>query len=224
MSFVDSQKLLDAEIVIFDWDGTLYDSADRIVQSVFSAADEIGKPRPDAQRIRQVIGLGLDEAIKRAFDIGDIMQILEYTDVYKRHYHATWAGHSSLFDGAKALLEALNKAGKIVTIATGKSRQGLEVAMEEQAVKHCFDYTITGPETVSKPDPAMLHLTLKEFGLSPTQAVMIGDTSFDMEMAANIGMPRLAVNWGVHSEPELQAHKPIAVVSDMKALQTHLLG
>lgn len=224
MSLAGEIKVTDAEIVIFDWDGTLYDSADRIVQSVFSAADELGKPRPDGQRIRQVIGLGLDEAIKRAFDIGDIMEILKYTDVYKRHYHTTWAGHSSLFIGAKALLDALNKAGKIVTIATGKSREGLEVAMQEQGVKHCFDYTITGPETVSKPDPTMLQLTLKEFGLSPAQAVMIGDTSFDMEMAANIAMPRLAVDWGVHSVPELQAHKPIAVVSDMKALQAQLLA
>lgn len=218
------QGARDAEIVIFDWDGTLYDSAERIVQSVFSAADELGKPRPDGQRIRQVIGLGLDEAMKRAFDIGDIMEILKYTDVYKRHYHTTWAGHSALFEGALPLLEALNKAGKIVTIATGKSRSGLEGAMEEQGVKHCFDYTITGPETVSKPDPTMLEMTLKEFSLNASQAVMIGDTSFDMEMAANIAMPSLAVDWGVHSVPELKAHTPLTVVSTMAELQAQLLA
>ena len=213
-----------AELVIFDWDGTLYDSADRIVQSVFSAADEVGKPRPDAQRIRQVIGLGLDEAMKRAFDIQDIMDILKYTDVYKRHYHSTWAGHSSLFVGVKEMLDALNMAGKIVTIATGKSRAGLEQAMQEQDVKDCFDYTITGPETVSKPDPTMLKLTLSEFSMEPQQAVMIGDTSFDMEMAANIDMPRIAVDWGVHSVPELEQFQPLAVVNDVTSLQKQLLG
>lgn len=213
----------DAEIVIFDWDGTLYDSADRIVQSVFSAADELDMPRPDGQRIRQVIGLGLDEAMKRAFDIQDIMEILKYTDVYKRHYHTTWAGHSSLFAGVVELLEALSKAGKIVTIATGKSRSGLEGAMKEQGVKHCFDYTITGPETVSKPDPTMLNLTLEEFSLKPEQAVMIGDTSFDMEMAANIAMPRIGVNWGVHTDAEMEAHGPIKVTKSFDELSALLL-
>lgn len=212
-----------AEMVIFDWDGTLYDSADRIVQSVFSAADELEMPRPDGARIRQVIGLGLDEAMKRAFDIQDLMDILKYTDVYKRHYHTTWAGHSALFKGAKDLLEALNKAGKIVTIATGKSRNGLESAMEEQDVKHCFDYTITGPETVSKPDPTMLNMTLSEFGYSAGQAVMIGDTSFDMEMAAQINMPRVAVDWGVHSDDEMLAHKPIGIMRSMGELKAMLL-
>lgn len=212
-----------AEIVIFDWDGTLYDSADRIVQSVFSAADELEMPRPDGHRIRQVIGLGLDEAMKRAFDIEDIMEILKYTDVYKRHYHTTWAGHSSLFAGVVELLEALSKAGKIVTIATGKSRSGLEGAMQEQRVKHCFDYTITGPETVSKPDPTMLNLTLEEFGLKPAQAVMIGDTSFDMEMAANIAMPSIGVNWGVHTDAEMAAHGPIAVTKSFDELSALLL-
>ena len=214
----------DAKLVIFDWDGTLYDSADRIVQSVFSAADEVGKPRPDAQRIRQVIGLGLDEAMKRAFDIQDIMEILKYTDVYKRHYHTTWAGHSALFDGVKTLLDDLNAAGKIVTIATGKSRTGLEQAMQEQGVKHCFDYTITGPETVSKPDPTMLNMTLAEFDAKANEAVMIGDTSFDMEMAANIDMPRIGVNWGVHTDEEMLAHQPIGVMPDMQALRAALLA
>lgn len=220
---MSSQNAHHADCVIFDWDGTLYDSADRIVQSVFSAADELGMPRPDGQRIRQVIGLGLDEAMKRAFDIEDIMQILKYTDVYKRHYHTTWAGHSALFGGVVELLEALNKAGKIVTIATGKSRAGLETAMQEQGVKHCFDFTITGPETVSKPDPTMLELTLKEFGLRPTQAVMIGDTSFDMEMAAKLDMPRLGVAWGVHSDAEMLAHGPLAVMQNMAELRAALL-
>jgi phosphoglycolate phosphatase len=213
-----------AKLVIFDWDGTLYDSADRIVQSVFSAADEVGKPRPDAQRIRQVIGLGLDEAMKRAFDIQDIMEILKYTDVYKRHYHTTWAGHSALFNGVKALLDDLNAAGKIVTIATGKSRSGLEQAMQEQGVKHCFDYTITGPETVSKPDPTMLNMTLAEFDAQADEAVMIGDTSFDMEMAANIDMPRIGVNWGVHTDEEMLAHKPIGVMANIPALRAALLA
>lgn len=212
-----------AELVIFDWDGTLYDSADRIVQAVFSAADELEMPRPDAQRIRQVIGLGLDEAMKRAFDIQDLMDILKYTDVYKRHYHTTWAGHSALFAGVRELLDGLNAAGKIVTIATGKSRSGLEQAMQEQGVKHCFDYTITGPETVSKPDPTMLKLTLEEFGKGAEQAVMIGDTSFDMEMAANINMPRIAVDWGVHSEAEMRAHEPLDVMRDMASLRAALL-
>lgn len=214
----------DADIVIFDWDGTLYDSADRIVQSVFSAADELNMPRPDGQRIRQVIGLGLDEAMKRAFDIQDIMEILKYTDVYKRHYHTTWAGHSALFVGVVELLGALSKAGKIVTIATGKSRSGLEQAMEEQNVKHCFDYTITGPETVSKPDPTMLKMTLDEFSLSPEQAVMIGDTSFDMEMAANIAMPAIGVNWGVHTDEEMLAHGPIQVAQSLDELSGLLLA
>lgn len=213
----------DADIVIFDWDGTLYDSADRIVQSVFSAADELDMPRPDGQRIRQVIGLGLDEAMKRAFDIQDIMEILKYTDVYKRHYHSTWAGHSALFTGVVELLEGLSKAGKIVTIATGKSRAGLEQAMEEQGVKHCFDYTITGPETVSKPDPTMLKMTLDEFSLKPEQAVMIGDTSFDMEMAANIAMPAIGVNWGVHTDQEMLAHGPIKVAQSFTELSELLL-
>lgn len=213
-----------AKCVIFDWDGTLYDSADRIVQSVFSAADELEMPRPDAQRIRQVIGLGLDEAMKRAFDIQDIMDILKYTDVYKRHYHTTWAGHSALFEGVRELLDALNKAGKIVTIATGKSRSGLEGAMKEQDVKHCFDFTITGPETVSKPDPTMLNLTLEEFGLTASDAVMIGDTSFDMEMAANISMPRVGVNWGVHTDEEMLAHQPIGVMQSMAELRAALLS
>lgn len=211
------------ELVIFDWDGTLMDSAAHIIDSMQQAARELQQPVPADADVRHIIGLALPEAIRLLFPQTPAELHEPIRQAYARHFIAGSASNSRLFEGALPLLEALRDAGRVLAIATGKSRLGLDRVLEQTGLGHFFAITRCADESASKPDPLMLQQILAHTGFSPAQAVMVGDTSYDLAMAQRLAMPRIGVNYGAHAESLLWPHEPLAVVSEVSALSPLLM-
>ncbi|MFQ2188576.1 HAD-IA family hydrolase [Aeromonas jandaei] len=218
----------DIRLAIFDWDGTLMDSVGRIVACVQGAARDCELAVPAPSQIRQIIGLSLDVAMSRLFplrsDSGtaiDERQIAMLIDRYRHHYlHDTTP--SPLFAGVGELLHDWRSQGLQLAVATGKSRRGLDRVLDETGLRPLFVTSRGADEARSKPDPLMLEQILAELGLSPRQAVMIGDSVHDMAMAEAIAMPRIGVTWGVDSRDALSRYEPVAVVDSMTVLRSLL--
>ncbi|WP_429056410.1 HAD-IA family hydrolase [Aeromonas jandaei] len=218
----------DIRLAIFDWDGTLMDSVGRIVACVQGAARDCELAVPAPPQIRQIIGLSLDVAMSRLFplrsDSGtaiDERQIAMLIDCYRHHYLHD-ATPSPLFAGAGELLHDWRSRGLQLAVATGKSRRGLDRVLDETGLRPLFMTSRGADEANSKPDPLMLEQILDELGLSPRQAVMVGDSVHDMAMAEAIAMPRIGVTWGVDSRDALSRYEPVAVVDSMTILRTLL--
>ncbi|MGL6335653.1 HAD-IA family hydrolase [Aeromonas jandaei] len=218
----------DIRLAIFDWDGTLMGSVGRIVACVQGAARDCELAVPAPPQIRQIIGLSLDVAMSRLFplcsDSGtaiDERQIATLIDRYRHHYLHD-ATPSPLFAGAGELLHDWRSRGLQLAVATGKSRRGLDRVLDETGLRPLFITSRGADEARSKPDPLMLEQILAEQGLSPRQAVMVGDSVHDMAMAEAIAMPRIGVTWGVDSRDALSRYEPVAVVDSMTALRTLL--
>ncbi|KAE9628097.1 HAD-IA family hydrolase [Aeromonas veronii] len=222
----------DIRLAIFDWDGTLMDSVGRIVACVQGAARDCELAVPAPAQIRQIIGLSLDVAMSRLFPLSsgsgsgsgsafDERQIAALIDRY-RHHNLHDATPSPLFSGAGELLHDWRSRGLQLAVATGKSRRGLDRVLDETGLRPLFVTSRGADEARSKPDPLMLEQILDELGLSPRQAVMIGDSVHDMAMAEAIAMPRIGVTWGVDSRDALSRHGPVAVVDSMTALRALL--
>ncbi len=218
----------DIRLAIFDWDGTLMDSVGRIVSCVQGAARDCELAVPTPTQVRQIIGLSLDVAMSRLFPLcsdsgatSDERQIAALFDRYRHHYLHD-ATPSPLFAGAGELLHDWQSQGLQLAVATGKSRRGLDRVLDETGLRPLFVTSRGADEANSKPDPLMLEQILAELGLSPRQAVMIGDSVHDMAMAEAICMPRIGVTWGVDSRDALSRYEPVAVVDSMTALRALL--
>lgn len=191
------------ELLVFDWDGTLADSEAVIVQSMQVAADEVGLPPCPGHHIREVIGLGLLEAVAQLYPGRTAAEQAGLADSYRQHYLAATVRPVPLFDAVRPTLESLVQAGYLLAVATGKSRAGLDRALRESALTRFFAASRCADETASKPGPLMLQEILGELDVAADNAVMIGDTVFDMHMAVAAGMPALAVATGVHDRERL---------------------
>lgn len=208
----------EARLFIFDWDGTLMDSERQIVHCMQAAADDLRVVIPGYEAVRGIIGLGLPEAIQQLFPDQDAGSREAIRQAYAGHFLGGTGGGSDLFPHARELLADLRGAGHQLAIATGKSRLGLDRVLAATALEDCFHITRCADETASKPDPRMLHEILAELERSPGQALMIGDTTFDLEMAARAGVPSVGLAHGVHAVEDLQRHEPLAIVPDLRAL------
>lgn len=209
------------QLIVFDWDGTLLDSAAAIVHAIQSACRDLDLSVPDDARARHVIGLGLSDALSHAVPDLPAELIPAMVERYRFHYLA--GDHQlTLFDGVTGMLEELSKAGHMLAIATGKSRQGLDRALDHSGLRSFFQGSRCADECHSKPNPQMLDELMIEFGVSPTATVMIGDTSHDLQMARNAGVDGLAVTYGAHSHSHLQEQRPIACLHSTKELLTWL--
>ena len=206
------------ELIVFDWDGTLMDSEGRIVTCLQWAARDLGYPVPEARRAREVIGLGLHQALARLFPEADEGGVAALADAYRRHFLADELAPSELFPGARALLEALEAAGYFLAVATGKSRRGLDKELERTGLAGRFHVTRCADETFSKPHPQMLLEILEVTGREPHQALVVGDTEFDMQMAANAGVPAVGVAHGVHPPERLRQAGALTVFDALEAL------
>ncbi|WP_180144401.1 HAD-IA family hydrolase [Acinetobacter sp. YH12052] len=208
------------KLVIFDWDGTLFDSVGQIVESLKFAADQFSQPLTDADA-KSIIGLGLPEVAQRLFPTvpelhSDILQ--SYADHYVAHSKGDiW------FEGVADMLQELRDAGLQLAVATGKSRKGLDRVLAQTQSHELFCATRAASETKSKPDPLMLAEILAETGLRADQAIMVGDTSYDLEMALNIQMPRVGVSYGVHTVETLQYFQPLHIAHTVDDLAEFLL-
>ncbi|WP_349927800.1 HAD-IA family hydrolase [Acinetobacter sp. A1-4-2] len=209
------------KLVIFDWDGTLFDSVRQIVASLQFAAQQFQQPLTD-EDAKSIIGLGLPEVAQRLFPAvpelhADILQS------YSEHYVANSTG-DQWFAGVADMLEALAQAGVKLAVATGKSRKGLDRVLKQTQSMELFAATRAASETRSKPHPLMLEEILTQTGVQAEHAIMVGDTSYDLEMAQNIAMPRIGVSYGVHTTEVLARYHPLAIAEDVTALNQLLLN
>jgi len=205
-------------IVIFDWDGTLCDSVEYIVAAMKSAALEIGLAEPDAADVRNIIGLGLKDAIATLFPDLPRSQWDELTHGYSVQYRTGDEEPPQLFPGAMDTLLSLRARGFELGVATGKSRRGLASILESMNLLDFFDATRCADETRGKPHPKMLEEILGERNKAPHEALMVGDTEYDLDMARRAGVGSVGVSFGVHSNERLQRHGPVAIVDDLPQL------
>lgn len=205
-------------LLVFDWDGTLMDSIGTIVSCTQATIASLGLGElPDA-RIRDTIGLGLRETIDiLAPGCGETLY-LQIVETYRRHWMATYRDLPLLFDGAAATLCQLAEEGYLLAVATGKSRRGLDYALEQTGLAELFAATRTADEAFSKPHPQMLLDILDALGTRAHEAVMIGDTSFDLEMAKNAGLASVGVLCGSHGRGELERCGPLACLGGVSEL------
>ena len=208
--------------IVFDWDGTLMDSISKIVETMQSSATQLGLPIPNYDQAKDVIGISLLPALKQLFNIHDEKTAMELFHTYKERFKDHAQISSPLFSGAIVLLEKLKQRGYILAVATGKGRQGLEHNWHHSNTKHFFSVSRTADDAQSKPSPDMLWQILSELNLSADQVLMVGDTTYDMEMAQAINMDRIGVSFGVHSVDALQKHTPLAVIDTLDELLLHV--
>lgn len=210
--------------VIFDWDGTLMNSEARIVDAIQTAAKECGLPVLPYHDSKQIIGLSLEKAILGLYPDLEQSKVVAMSQAYTQCFLEESEVEMVPFDGAEALLLNLKMQAVKVAIATGKSRKGLDAVLAETGFGSYFDMTRTPIESASKPDPLMLKQILQEFNITADEAVMIGDTTFDMEMARNINMDRVALSHGVHQTEVLAEYDPVATLDSLQELNLWLMN
>lgn len=210
------------DLIAFDWDGTLWDSTAAITRAIQSAVQDVTGERPSSERASYVIGLGLKHALAHVAPNLHSDQYQALGERYRHHFGLEMF-KVQLFDGVLGMLEALHTRGYWVTVATGKSRSGLDEALQAHELRGRFHGSRTADETRGKPDPTMLQELMLEFGCTPERTLMIGDTSHDLLMAANAGCHSVGVSYGAHGEDLLRDHSPQVVVHSVAELQTWLL-
>lgn len=207
-------------LIVFDWDGTILDSPSAIAECIRSAAAELELTVPDFERASHVIGLGLEDALRTAVPELPAARYPEFVEAYRRHFRASEVS-MPLFPGMRELIAEL--AGRhTLAIATGKSRRGLERALDASTLRPHFRASRCADETTPKPHPAMLLELMGELGVSPEATLMIGDTSHDMEMARAAGVDAIAVTYGAHREAGLRACGPLDCCADVARLRAWL--
>lgn len=209
------------DLIVFDWDGTVMDSTAVIAGSIQAACRDLGLTIPDDETARHVIGLGLDQALRYA--VPDMPEAMR-PDLVERYRHHFLAQDEAipLFEGARETIAELRDAGYRLGVATGKSRAGLDRAMESTGMKSYFHATRTADQTFSKPDPAMLFELMDELGARAGRTLMVGDTTHDVQMAQNAKVDVVAMGHGAHPPEQLQELNPLALMGDFTELRAWL--
>ena len=207
-------------LIVFDWDGTLIDSAGTIAECIQRSAADMNLPVPTREQARHVIGLGLHDSLRIAVPQLRVEQYAEFVALYRRHFLAR-EDTMSLFPGVTGLLEHLS-ADHRLAIATGKSRRGLDRALDALDMRKFFSASRCADETNPKPHPAMLLELMDELSAETADTLMIGDTSHDLEMARSAGVDALAVAYGAHAEGSLRSLGPLECFSDVASLTAWL--
>jgi phosphoglycolate phosphatase len=207
-------------LIVFDWDGTIIDSAGAIVECIRETSREMGLQVPERERASHVIGLGLRDSLQLAVPDLPAARYQEFVALYRRHFLAR-EDSMQLFAGIREVLAELKK-DRMLAIATGKSRRGLERALQFTGIAGLFSASRCADETQPKPHPAMLLELMEEFSMENTQLLMVGDTSHDLEMARAAGVDAVAVAYGAHPEAGLRACGPLECFSDVSSLQRWL--
>lgn len=205
-------------LLVFDWDGTLMDSESRIVQCVQAAAADLDLPVPERDAVRNIIGLGLSEAVTTLFPGADAQLIDAVVGRYRYHFLGDNDTPSPLFPGVEQTLQRLEQAGYLLAVATGKGRAGLERVLRDTGLGGLFHATRCADEAFSKPHPEMLLQLMDQLGVTADETLMIGDTEWDMQMARNAGTECMAVCYGAHEVERLLRHAPLGCVQSIPEL------
>lgn len=210
------------DLVVFDWDGTLMDSAAKIVNCMQLAAKDERLLVPSRQEVEEIIGLGLPQAIERLFPEASNATRTALQQRYSIHYSQNDQTHTPLFSGVEVVLSRLLDEGYVLAVATGKSRKGLDRVLRSTQLGRFFAASRCADETASKPDPRMLNELLTELNCSGERTLMVGDTEYDMLMAQQAGVVAVAVSYGVHAIERLHAYQPRYCLDRPVELLTHL--
>lgn len=209
------------DLIVFDWDGTLFDSTALIVRAIQAACRDLGAPVPSDEAAAHVIGLGLQDALQHAVPDLPVDLYPELGRRYRQHYFASH-DQVTLFAGVPELLAGLRERNHWLAVATGKNRHGLNEALRISGLAGSFDATRTADETRSKPHPQMLQELMREFGTDPERTLMIGDTTHDLQLAANAGTDAVAVAYGAHPPEQLGDLRPLTIAHSVPELQDWL--
>lgn len=210
------------DLIVFDWDGTLFDSTGLITRCIQSACADLGVPVPSDERASYVIGMGLIEALQHAAPDLPRERYKELGERYRHHYFAR-QHEIVLFAGTVEMLQALKARNHWLGVATGKSRRGLDEALQTVQLKGVFDATRTADETASKPNPQMLLELIAEFGVDAERTLMIGDTTHDLQLAANAGTASIGVSYGAHAHESFAGYATRHVAHSVADLQSWLM-
>jgi phosphoglycolate phosphatase len=210
------------ELLVFDWDGTLMDSAAAIAASLQAACRDLDLPVPTDEQAHFIIGLGLNDAMMHILPGLSAAEYPKVADRY-RHHFLLRDGGTTLFPGAAETVKELHARGFMLAVATGKSRRGLDRALGASGLNSYFHATRCADEGFSKPHPGMLQQLMDELGAASDKTLMIGDTTHDMAMAQNAGVARLGIGYGAHPKSELLPYAPLACVDRFSELREWLL-
>ena len=208
-------------LIVFDWDGTLMDSTAGITVAIQEAARDMGLPVPAREAASHVIGLGLKDSLRSAVPSLPEAKYREFAEAYRRHFNAQLE-MMALFPGVPELLEELRAAELQLAVATGKSRRGLDDALQATGLAGYFTATRCADETQPKPHPAMLLELMDELRFGAQDLLMVGDTSHDLGMARGAGVDAVAVGYGAHPPETLRAWAPRACVHSIEELRQWL--
>jgi phosphoglycolate phosphatase len=209
------------DLLVFDWDGTLMDSAAHIASALQSAFRDLGLPVPSTAAARHVIGLGLEDAMMYLNPGLDRGRYAEMADRYRVHF---LAGDQDvgLFPAVATGIAALNQNGYLMAVATGKSRRGLDRSLSATGLVPYFHASRCADEGFPKPHPEMLQMIMEMLGTVPDRTLMIGDTTHDLQMAQNAGVAAVAVSYGAHLTEDLKSMNPMGCVSSFEQLMQWL--
>lgn len=209
-------------LLVFDWDGTVMDSISSIVACMQATVERLGiDPIPD-ERIRRAIGLGLHDTLDMLVPGADERLRGRILDCYRQLWFSSFRHRPEPFSGVPQALSALAEAEYLMAVATGKGRRGLDRDLETTGMGRLFHASRTADETFSKPHPRMLEEILDELGTRPDEALMVGDTTYDLEMAKNAGVSSVAVTCGSHCREELAGLEPLACLGSVLELEAWL--
>lgn len=211
------------DLIAFDWDGTVADSTAIISRSIQEAVRDVGGTVPSDEQAAYVIGMALMPALARAAPDVPPEKYPELANRYRFHFFKH-QDDICLFDGILPLLADLRARGHWLTVATGKSRVGLNHALQDSQLKGLFDGSRTADETAGKPSPLMLNELMAEFGVEPERTLMIGDTTHDLQMAVNAGCPCVGVSYGAHAPDSFAQFNPLFVADSAAQLRDWLLA
>ena len=220
---LNKKKEKNFDLIVWDWDGTLADSTGMIARALVAAAEQVGLPTLALDKARNIIGLGLRESINTLF--GEISD--EQAQALATHYRSNYfAGEQDipLFDGAQKLITELGRRGYKQAVATGKGRRGLNLALQRISVAKYFHATRTVDECFSKPHPQMLDELMELMVVTPERTLMIGDSTYDLQMAQNAGVQSLAVTFGAHPSEKLLKYHPKGIFNTFGDLSEWLLN
>ena len=209
------------DLIVFDWDGTLFDSTTLIVRCIQAACRDLGVAVPSDADAAYVIGLGLHDALQHAVPGLPSARYPELGHRYRHHYFAR-QHELVLFPGTLEMLADLKARNHLLAVATGKGRRGLDEALAHSQLHAMFDATRTADQTAGKPHPLMLQELMAELGATPERTLMIGDTTHDLQLARNAGTARVAVSYGAHDTRAFVEHEPLFIAHSTQELHDWL--
>ena len=207
-------------LIAFDWDGTLVDSVDHIVSSVKYAAEKLAFNSLDDDSVKNIIGLGMAEAIKTLYSSVTDADIVRFRGFYSEAFFSEVIGRGHLFPNVEKVLHHFQNQEVMLAVATGKGRNGLDKALDSTGLRSYFSIERCADESASKPDPLMLEQIMSVMKIKPSEMLMVGDTDFDLDMAARAGVDSVGVSYGAQARHRLEAFNPLCIVDDLNELLT----